>query len=237
MRIKNILLAIAISGILTACGSSSSQGTASSDVRGDALVFKKEAYDSHKHFKNKEMGLNKLVIEGKEVTLLPEDHNEGFYEHSDENTYKAISGKEYKYTRFGIYKDGNGEHNYSKLFAIGVRTKDMPTSGGVTYKGDAVLSYQLTMLDENNVEAGNFLTAEHGKSLLEVNFADKTVKGTLSDWEHSPEVISFNAKINGTKIESDKVNGRFFGPNAAEASGVYRDEHTHTFAAFGGIKQ
>ncbi len=236
MKTKNILLTIMVSGILTACGSSSSQGTVdttSSDIRGDALLFKKETYDSRKHFKNPGMGLNKLVIEGKEVTLLPEDHNEGFYEHSDDDKhiYKAISGKEYKYTRFGIYKDGYGEDNYSKLFAIGVRTKDMPTSGSAIYKGDAVLSHQFALDD------GNFLTAEHGKSLLEVNFAEKMVEGTLSNWEHSQDVISFNANINGTKIESDKVNGRFFGPNAAEAAGVYRDEANHTFASFGGIKQ
>ncbi|MDP8033442.1 transferrin-binding protein-like solute binding protein [Pasteurella atlantica] len=148
---------------------------------------------------------------------------------------KVVSGLAYKYVRFGINDDydpylGKPQkipHTFG-IFVQGYVTNNMPKTGTVTYIGDAY---------------GASREFARGKSNIEVNFGNKTLKGTLSEWQdydfiaEKTPVMIFNAKITGNQFEGKNVKGNFFGNKAAEIGGVYYDPTRMEGAVFGAKKQ
>ncbi|MDG6882049.1 Transferrin binding protein-like solute binding protein [Phocoenobacter uteri] len=209
--------------------------------------------------------LNHIMINGTNVQLLPDDYNkqENYEKRVKEYDEKitvtinpdkvekevivegerlsnVISGLQYKYMRFGIHDDyvpnpddlsnDTVEDATFGKFVQGYVTTNMPQKGKITYLGDAY-GYSYSPLRK-------------GKSTIDVDFTNKTLKGTLSDWQNDDllnnplsKTMMFNAKIDGNQFEGKDVQGRFFGSNAAEVGGIYDSKERGESAVFGAKKQ
>ncbi len=199
--------------------------------------------------------LNSVKLKGVEVLLLPSNQNDDFYftiaeKSSDGNGNHSvvnnaiIGGVKYKYSRFALT-----DPNLVAWQAIsqGVVTKDMPMSGVVTYKGEAI-GFKGDVTDKMTT----------GESTVLVDFGGKNLNGYFHKWTDSKmPVVNFQADIKGNEFIKQQiykwkfrdkeyetirysVKGRFYGKNAAEIGGVVmqRDnsKYQHTVVAFGGKK-
>ncbi|MDP8080138.1 transferrin-binding protein-like solute binding protein [Phocoenobacter skyensis] len=204
--------------------------------------------------KNKD--INSIKINSIDVQLLPDgyDKQENYEKQAtyyDENAVggpqpkgqvlcTAVSGKKYKYVRFGVHNayvyDSSKPNPHAKdpelgMFVQGYITTNMPTkatSDPVVYIGDAY---------------GGARALTKGKSEIKVNFKDKTLAGTLFDWndykfvDKKTPIIHFNANIKENKFEGENVQGAFFGDKAAEVGGIYYNKQKNEGAVFGAKKQ
>lgn len=251
MSAKCILLTAVVSSLLTACGSSSSQGTVDTGsttsttssvatVKSDAMIGYENDSLVVSTADNTGDDLNSINIEGVDISLIPNGiSSNGFYEEETSSSYKLVSGNKYNYLRFGIYTadDLNNESTGTDddifgVFAQGFATENMPTSGTAVYKGDAIAATENTI----------FWTK--GVANINVDFGSaKSVSGTLSGWEDTAmDSINFDADIRGSRfssIGSTMVNGQFYGADAAEIGGVITtsQDGEAVAAAFGATKQ
>lgn len=152
------------------------------------------------------------------------------------NLIKVCCGK-YSDVRFGYTEKGSKGY----VFYNGNPTPNMPTSGKATYSGEAILrSFDLYGFDPNKFYEGS--------SQFNVDFGDKTLKGTLEIANDASQPIKvkteINAQISGNTFtgttDSDvlpngQVSGKFYGNNAKEMAGAALGEGWN--AAFGAIKQ
>ncbi len=181
--------------------------------------------------------INKITIQGKTMTLLPENWGNGFYKKEyngkDESGFsRFVSGNEYQYVRFGVTEGHEGSDDKFSIFSQGVATQDMPTSKIFNYKGKAVGG-----MDDDDPWS-------EGDASFTVNFGkEKTVTGTLNGWDNKKmPTITVNAKIDGSSFADDsgKVKGNFFGPKATELGGTYfstMNDGKGIAASFGAKKQ
>lgn len=143
----------------------------------------------------------------------------------------VVSGAEFKDVKFG-YVDGYVFHQGNVT-----DKQNVPTMGKATYNVSSV-----------NVNRGVISTSEGTQ--VTADFGNKTLSGTIHQTAHEKNnvvvtikdaTISGNA-FNGTVMQKDttrelegKLEGKFYGANAAELGGVYR---SNSYAgAFGGKKQ
>lgn len=158
---------------------------------------------------------NILIVDGKKIEVLPSSgiQSGGFTELNDRTANRIVSGNKYSYTRFGYYAPKvDGEYTgKNNMFANGDITKDVPTTGSASYRGDAVYGTERNQ------------TAHMTTSEFEVNFGNKTIEGSIAKVEGGRYDLS--AKINGNGFVGEKngvkTEGRFFGPAAAELGGVF----------------
>lgn len=130
----------------------------------------------------------------------------------NDGTSATCCGK-YQYTKVGYYNPKNSDNNY--YFHVGELSKDVPTTGKVTYTGD--------FLYKQNAKDQNYII---GTSTYQADFANKKFTGDLSQGSLAIKMdgaISGN-KITGLATANDKstaqVSGGFYGPQAAELGGV-----------------
>ena len=103
----------------------------------------------------------------------------------------------------------------------------MPTTGSAQYNGLSV------HLPRNG-------SPINGTSQFRVDFANKTVTGTVTPDGHA--AIGLNAAINGNTFSGTSANGSvntsggFYGSQAAEMAGVYSESGQFS-GAFGATKQ
>ncbi|MDG6882051.1 Transferrin binding protein-like solute binding protein [Phocoenobacter uteri] len=200
---------------------------------------------------SKNNDINHILINSVSIALNPngDEQYTDYYNEDGINTIKvgkvlksAVNGKAYKYMRFGIHDVYNynpekfDEESYNKsqrevgVFVQGYATENMPSSGIVTYKGDAY---------------GGSEALTKGESRIDVDFGHKTLVGTLSDWQDyefleendKTQTITFGASIKGNQFDGKNVKGAFFGHNAAEIGGIYYDKEKGECAVFGAKKQ
>ncbi len=156
----------------------------------------------------------------------------GFTSITDASSKVVASGNRYKYTRFAYYKTKST--GKAGLLVNGAVTdvNDVPAAGIAKYTGEALAAAIDTGID---VE---------GKAAFDVDFAAKTVKGTLNNWQNAnglhPGIAAVNidAKINGNTFSQNgatKANGAFYGPSAVELGGVAST--SEVVASFGAKKQ
>ena len=156
----------------------------------------------------------------------------------------------YGYIRYG---DTAGT-NEIKGFYQGIPTEinDMPTTGIVTYNGEA------TILD-NNVSCDGCsrlaLTNISGKTLtsratFSADFANKKLTGTINENfskmgfstsnQYKPINIDATIKANtfkGTANTTGTVEGKFYGPKAQNIAGAFNDKSQNLQGVFGATKQ
>lgn len=132
----------------------------------------------------------------------------------------------YNHTRFGVVtpKGATASH----LYYQGQRTDDtaMPKSGVATYNGTALIVKNGTV----NPNAQSQFTAD---------FRQRKLSGTIK--QNGSTLFSLSADINGAAFaskasESVQAQGAFFGKNAEELSGVFKDTNSGTRGVFGAKK-
>ncbi|KMK50909.1 hypothetical protein RO21_09120 [[Actinobacillus] muris] len=95
---------------------------------------------------------------------------------------------------------------------------EIPSSGSFKYIGKAILSVP------DKTENKQIYSIH--PATFDVNFSDKRLVGSIGGSENGGN-ITFNADIEKNKIESGigfdnvRVDGYFYGPNAAELGGTY----------------
>ncbi|AAC22657.1 transferrin-binding protein 2 [Haemophilus influenzae] len=199
-----------------------------------------------------------LLIDNYPVPLLPETENSGDFATSKhyevrDKTYKVEACcKNLSYVKFGMYYEDNKKNNKNETeqyhqFLLGLRTASskIPTTGNVKYRGswfgyisDGETSYSTT---------GDKRQDKNAVAEFDVNFAEKTLKGSLKRADSQNPVFSIEANFKnggnaftGTATAKDlvidgknsqtkntpinittKVNGAFYGPNASELGGYF----------------
>lgn len=261
MNTKNTLLVLALTSVLVACGSSSSQGstppkdkphagnTGGENTGGgntgngstdngvaevEGIVLTGDDGEPMLYYGVKSDNLNSITIKGVTMNLLPEGYTDnGFYveKFGSGEGKKIVSGNKYKYTRFGV---NDCDYCGDEDTEFGVFAQGKVTKDMPT-TGQA--TYAGDAIGGFAAEGGEFST---GTSYVRVNFGNKEVVGKLGQWKnpHMP-TLNFNAKISGSKFVGTGVKGGFFGPQAAEMGGAVNTKHkgVETGATFGAIKQ
>ncbi|MDP8099134.1 transferrin-binding protein-like solute binding protein [Pasteurella atlantica] len=240
---KKTLLVIAISTVLTACGSGGSGGSNSNNKVVDT---KKDTQTTNPIVNNdttkkdttlkgvvlkdiSKADINKFELNGKTIMLMPNGFNVARFLTNSGGSFngdtltKSVSGTKYAETRFGILAPDNADvigFSQGKVTAV----KDMPTKNAVVkYLGDFVV-YENKEFETGTVD----IDVNFGLKNIKIDaFADgsdkviKTAKGTISG--------------NQFTVDSGKGKGQFYGSKAAELSGVYKDGDI--VASFGAKKQ
>lgn len=156
----------------------------------------------------------------------------------------------YSYTWFGVVnkvrediQPTNKAESIDTMIAHGKLTEDMPSSGKASYTGHAIYYGNGTtnaMFDPNK---------SVGTTQFNVDYGAKTITGTIKDDAKLLQDIHLEGKISGNSFAGTKtnnynggktdveVNGRFFGPQAAEMGGVFNSKNTDDIlGAFGAKK-
>lgn len=142
--------------------------------------------------------------------------------------FVACCGK-FSDVRLGI-APGNDADN---LFVNGNPTKNMPTQGTATYEGSALVI-------KNNQY---FLNDNKQISVFTADFGNKTLTGTLNVKTFQPINVkanisdnNFSGKATSTEFKTQaNVTGKFYGDNAKELGGVFRDDTVGADKAWGGV--
>lgn len=166
--------------------------------------------------------LKQITVDGR--TLPLEIFTQGTWQRMNGNAQGQFTG--YNHTRFGAIKP-NGSAD-TKLFYQGNQTADyaIPKSGTAHYRGTA-----LVIKDGNtNTNVDSQFTADFGKRKL---------NGTLS--QRNTTLYNLSADINGSGFASKKdapvqTQGAFFGAQAEELAGVFKDTKTNAKGVFGAKK-
>lgn len=149
-----------------------------------------------------------------------------------------------KYSRFGLISS-NDETEADYAFYNGNPTSNMPTSGKATYNGKMAIFAdhgKLGALEDDYVKGTSTFTAD---------FGNKTLTGTLTTDGNLIQPVNVSAKISGndftgTASSADltgqaNVDGKFYGPNAAELGGKFESNDIkaddHWGGSFGASKQ
>lgn len=198
-----------------------------------------------------------LLIDKYPVPLLPEENTDDFVT----SKHYEVRGKTYKveaccknlsYVKFGMYYEDNEKNNTNETgqyhqFLLGLRTASskIPTTGNVKYLGswfgyisDGETSYSTT---------GDKRQDKNAVAEFDVNFAEKTLKGSLKRADSQNPVFSIeanfknggnaftgtatatnfvidgkNSQTRNTPINiTTEVNGAFYGPDASELGGYF----------------
>ena len=154
------------------------------------------------------------------------------------------------YARYGWYRGENPAEVGFFYQGNPTPVSDMPTTGtNVTYNGYAMAvdMPQNAQAIKNGKEAQAYY---YGQSTFSVDFANKSMTGTLNDWQGKS---GFTAK-NEVKIVVDKGNikgntfkgtangtgtaeGKFYGPKAQNLAGAFNDKTQNLQGVFGANKQ
>lgn len=131
----------------------------------------------------------------------------------------------YQHSRFGSVGKGNTQ---THLFYQGARTDDtaIPKSGKATYNGHALIMKNGTA----NTNAQSRFTAD---------FGTRKLNGTIH--QNNQTLYTLSADINGGAFASKagasvETQGAFFGQNAEELGGTFKDSKTDTKGVFGAKK-
>ncbi len=194
--------------------------------------------------------LNVITINGQTIVLRPKGYNgkEAYYARNNGNISRAVSGGKYSDFIFGAVsgsqldvKLGNDLNNadIAATFSHGIKTpseKISAKSGVALYKGDAFAVKE----GVNGVQ--------QGVANITVNFTQKKLGGTLSNFGKKVGDIVFQGDIIGNVFVGNKSNkyddfnisyGDFYGKNGNELGGVVTGSQKDGdyAASFGAKKQ
>lgn len=203
---------------------------------GNAFVVKAVGEDdiSISNVQLSKADLNKITVEGKEIQIgYPGISSKIWNGMSVGDTALFICCGAYSDTRFGAYEGGPDDNAY--FFHNGNPTKDMPTSGVASYNGHVIIAGDTPHFDDEDYLKGS--------TQFTADFANKALEGSLN--VDTMKAINVKANISGNNFAgtasstdfrtSANVNGKFYGDNAKELSGVFNDGKTWG-GAFGATK-
>ena len=164
--------------------------------------------------------LTELNVDGQKITL-----------NTASEADELICCSNYSDSRFGFV---SGNNNTDYMFYNGNPTKDMPISGTAEYLGEVFL-------------VGATQYAETGRALFTVNFENKKLAGTFDIPKFAMTVDGkiTNNSFTGTATPTDstalfsvaKVEGKFYGDQAKEMSGLFTTDDDIWGGAFGAQKK
>lgn len=162
--------------------------------------------------------INQVVINGQAVDFIPSGFTVGTLNMRAGNMDRVGGSSNLAYTRYGYIREGVGGTPH--LFAQGVETTTMPTTGTATYTGKAthLQNGQVGLVDAR----------------FNVNYGTKNLTGTVGTTALSA-TITGNA-FSGTHANGISTTGRFYGNNAAELGGTYRNANGSIAGAYGAKK-
>lgn len=260
MKIVKLSLTVLACAMMAACGSSGgssdNQGSNSqsntannaskpvnnkpssinSSNTGNAFVVKAVGEDdiSISNVQLSKADLNKITVEGKEIQIgYPGISSKVWNDMIVGDTALLVCCGKYSDTRFGAYEGGPDDNAY--FFHNGNPTKDMPTSGVASYNGHVIIAGDTPHFDDEDYLKGS--------TQFTADFANKTLEGSLN--VDTMKAINVKANISGNNFagtasssdfsSSAKVDGKFYGDNAKELSGVFHDSKSWG-GAFGAAK-
>lgn len=231
--VSSVLLAL----FLTACGGGGSSSTTAITSISNAVISPKpvqkvDGYSLTAKKDNRQaqpltgsQGINTVTIDGKTLDFIPQGFIVGNNINQNAGNMTRIgSGNALSYMRYGYVAD-TAKNVSPTLFAQGIATASdkVPTTGKATYNGTAV---------DNNKVSYN--------ARFDVNYTAKILGGTLSPQNNpSAKMINLTAVIKGNTFtgKSDyTTTGQFYGPNAEELGGVFKNHDDSLSGAFGAKK-
>ena len=182
--------------------------------------------------------LDVLNVEGKSFNIVPTGWAASeVLEITSNNVTRLVSGTKYKNVRWGLISQEGLNNHY--LLAYGINpTTNMPATGQATYVGNGVHSYASN--------GGGIDTYHLSNAKFNVNFADKSLEGSITPADNEPfgnvNEIKLSAKIDGNQFsgktaEGTETGGRFYGFGASELSGSYVNPKATQIGVFGAQKQ
>lgn len=171
---------------------------------------------------NATSAINTVVINGENIAFLPAGFTVNQLNMQNTNLngatiWRVGGSSNLSYTRYGYVKEGlTGE---AHLFAQGQVSTNTPTTGTATYTGNGAY-----------LSNGQINLAE---AQFNVDYGQKTLNGTVGSTALSA-TISGNS-FSGTKDGVSTV-GYFYGANAAELGGTYRNENGTIAGAYAAKK-
>jgi len=182
--------------------------------------------------------LDVLNVEGKSFNIVPTGWAASeVLEITSNNVTRLVSGTKYKNVRWGLISQEGLNNHY--LLAYGINpTTNMPATGQATYVGNGVHSYASN--------GGGIDTYHLSNAKFNVNFADKSLEGSITPADNEPfgnvDEIKLSAKIDGNQFsgktaEGTETGGRFYGFGASELSGSYVNPKATQIGVFGAQKQ
>lgn len=208
--------------------------TKNNPVVGGGFTVKNRIFLEQVELNGEVNDVNKIKIGNEVIDLIPSlsDLPPGFYTDIDAANLQLI-GRKNKYTSWGLMYDGSVDSNTHYLMSEGKEpTQNMPLTGIVRYEGTAVHGYKTADGIYGYKKALVDLTAD---------FANKTLKGSIT--EKNLKLIELEANITKNTFAGThnnvKVEGGFFGNNASEVTGLYREQRqdgSDSFGVFGAQK-
>ena len=182
--------------------------------------------------------LDILNVEGKSFNIVPTGWAASeVLKITSNNVTRLVSGTKYKNVRWGLISQEGLNNHY--LLAYGINpTTNMPATGQATYVGNGVHSYASN--------GGGIDTYHLSNAKFNVNFADKSLEGSITPADNEPfgnvDEIKLSAKIDGNQFsgktaEGTETGGRFYGFGASELSGSYVNPKATQIGVFGAQKQ
>lgn len=182
--------------------------------------------------------LDVLNVEGKSFNIVPTGWAASeVLKITSNNVTRLVSGTKYKNVRWGLISQEGLNNHY--LLAYGINpTTNMPATGQATYVGNGVHSYASN--------GGGIDTYHLSNAKFNVNFADKSLEGSITPADNEPfgnvNEIKLSAKIDGNQFsgktaEGTETGGRFYGFGASELSGSYVNPKATQIGVFGAQKQ
>ena len=199
----------------------------------------------------------KLVIDGMTIdlpdTLNKKDEQQSRrVEVEKDGVYYApiapnINERGTAYARYGLVYSGKSSTLSAFYQGKPTEINNMPTTGSATYKGYAI-AVDTAELNKNKQGQSDY-GEKYGLSEFRVDFANKQLTGTLSNWQNSSEtqpkavqivVEKGNIKGNtfkGTANKTGSAEGKFYGPKAQNLAGAFNDKSQNLQGVFGANKQ
>lgn len=173
---------------------------------------------------------NIVMVNGKPIAFIPPNTKVDNINIQAQNIARIGSGDSLKHSRYGYMHEG--ANSASHLFAQGIATPiaRVPNQGVATYTGDAVHRKSTRGLSTAEIQPTS--------ATLNVNFGNKTFNGHIGPKQALVAELSGTIKgnvLSGTSTSAKGVttSAQFYGPNAEEIAGVYRNASGSNSGAFG----
>lgn len=231
-----VLVALGATALLTACGGGSDSSpinnvssvqtpsptptptptpTTNNSIQGNIMSV--ASGKANANTTTSSSAINKVVINGSEVDFYPAGFSSNTLMLMASNMQRVGGSSNLAYTRYGYIREGASGTPH--LFAQGQVTTTMPTTGTATYQGNAA-----------HLENGSVSLVG---AKFNVDYGQKTLTGTVGTRDLSATISgnTFSGANNGLS-----TTGRFYGTNAAELGGTYKNGDGSIAGAYGAKK-
>lgn len=166
---------------------------------------------------------NIVVVNGQKLTFMQTGIGGNTINMNANNMARTGGSSNLQYTRYGYLREGS---NAPVLFAQGNLAEKMPTTGQFIYTGKAA-----------HIQNGEVKIKD---AEFDVNYANKQISGQIRDEGTRNTIAILSAEIDGNKFNGTvgtfTTTGHFYGPNAEEMGGVYKNTTGNISGAFGAKK-